>query len=58
MSLRTFGRAMQVAGMIVLPFAIASELAGKVSVAQTLLIAGGGVALFYFGVVLQNRSSG
>lgn len=56
-AMRTLARALQVIGMIILPFAIATELAGKVGVGQSLLIAAGGFVLFQFGVWLQNRAS-
>jgi hypothetical protein len=48
------GRVLQFAGLLVLPFGIASELMEKVSLGQSLLIAGGGIVLFYGGLVLQN----
>lgn len=49
------GRVFQLVGLLILPFGIVSELMGKVSLGQSLLIAGGGVALFYFGVWVQSR---
>lgn len=51
------GRALQLLGLVILPFGIASELAGKVGLGRSLLIAGGGVAVFYLGVLIQPRAS-
>ena len=50
------GRSLQVLGMIILPFGIASELLGKVGLGQSLLVAAGGMLVFYIGYVIQNRS--
>lgn len=50
------GRFLQVLGMIILPFGIASELVGKVGLGQSLLIAAGGTLIFYIGYVIQGRS--
>jgi hypothetical protein len=41
--------------MIILPFGIASELMEKVSLGQSMLIAAGGILVFYIGYVLQHR---
>jgi hypothetical protein len=49
------GRTLQLVGMIILPFGIVSELVGKVGLGQSLLIAGGGVVVFYLGVLVQPR---
>ena len=49
-------RFLQLFGLLILPFGIASELEGKVSLGQSLLIATGGGFLFYVGYVLQNRA--
>jgi hypothetical protein len=49
------GRLLQLLGLFVLPFAIASELMEKVYLGQSMLIAAGGAALFYIGVQLQRR---
>jgi hypothetical protein len=49
------GRALQLLGLVILPFAIASELVGKVGLGQSMLIALGGAALFYVGFLVQNR---
>jgi hypothetical protein len=55
MSRYRLGRVLQFLGLLILPFGIASELVGKVSLGQSLLIAGGGVGLFYAGVRIQGR---
>lgn len=49
------GRFLQLVGMIVLPFGIASELMGKVGLGQSLLIAAGGTLVFYIGYVVQHQ---
>jgi hypothetical protein len=55
MSRYTLGRTLQLLGLLVLPFGIASELAGKVGLGQSLLISGAGVLVFYAGFLLQPR---
>jgi hypothetical protein len=50
------GRLLQLLGLLVLPFAIASELMDKVGLGQSLLIAAAGAARFYVGVQLQHRA--
>jgi hypothetical protein len=50
------GRLLQLCGLLILPFAIASELLNKVGLGQSLLIAAAGAALFYVGVQVQHRS--
>jgi hypothetical protein len=50
------GRFLQIVGMIILPFGIASELVGKVGLGQSLLIAAGGTLIFYVGYVVQHHS--
>jgi hypothetical protein len=50
------GRLLQLLGLLVLPFAIASELMEKVGLGQSLLIAAAGAVLFYVGVQVQHRS--
>jgi hypothetical protein len=50
------GRMLQFLGLLILPFAIASELMNKVGLGQSLLIAAAGAALFYVGVQVQHRS--
>jgi hypothetical protein len=49
------GRLLQLVGLLILPFAIASELMDKVHLGQSLLIAVAGAAVFYAGVQLQHR---
>jgi hypothetical protein len=55
MSRHRIGRLLQVLGMLILPFGIASELVGKVGLGQSMLIAAGGTLVFYTGYVIQNR---
>jgi hypothetical protein len=43
------GRLLQVGGLIVLPVAIASELAGRLTLGQSMLVATLGAALFLVG---------
>ena len=50
------GRGLQVLGMAILPFGIASELLGRIGLGQSLLIASGGMLVFYVGYVIQHRS--
>jgi hypothetical protein len=50
------GRLLQVAGMLILPFGIASELVGKVGLGQSLLIAAAGALVFYIGYLIQNQA--
>jgi hypothetical protein len=52
---RRIGRFLQFLGLLILPFAIASELMEKVQLGQSLLIAGAGALVFYVGVQLQHR---
>jgi len=49
------GRFLQFVGLLILPFAIASELMAKVGLGQSLLIAAAGALVFYIGVQLQHR---
>jgi hypothetical protein len=51
-----FARFLQLLGLLILPFGIASELMGKVGLGQSLGIAAGGACVFYIGYVLQNRA--
>ncbi len=50
------GRALQFLGLLILPFAMASELMEKVGLGQSMLIAAGGAAVFYVGFQLQHKS--
>ena len=47
---------MQSLGMIILPFAIVSELMGQVGLGKSMLIALGGMMLFQLGLALQKTS--
>jgi hypothetical protein len=49
-------RFLQLLGMLILPFGIASQLMDKVTLGQSMLIAAGGMLVFYVGYVLQSRS--
>ncbi len=49
------GRALQFVGLLILPFAIASELVGRVGLGQSMLIAAAGAGIFYVGFVMQHR---
>ncbi len=49
------GRVLQFLGLLILPFGIASELVEKVGLGQSLLIATGGMLVFYVGYLLQHR---
>jgi hypothetical protein len=51
------GRFLQFLGLLILPFAIASELMDKVGLGQSLMIAAFGALVFYVGVQLQHRQS-
>ena len=50
------GRVLQLLGLLILPFGIASELLEKVGLGQSLLIAAGGALAFYVGYVIQHRT--
>jgi hypothetical protein len=50
------GRSLQLLGLLILPFAIASNLVGEVGLGQSMLIAAAGTAVFYVGFLVQNRS--
>jgi hypothetical protein len=50
------GRALQMIGLLILPFGIASELVGEVGLGQSLLIAAGGALVFYVGYVVQGTT--
>jgi hypothetical protein len=58
MGRRRLGRGLQAIGMLILPFGIASELVGKVGLGQSLLIAAGGIVIFYVGYLLQHQAVG
>jgi hypothetical protein len=48
-------RFLQLLGLLILPFGIASELMDKVGLGQSMLIAAGGALVFYAGYLLQPR---
>jgi hypothetical protein len=50
------GRCLQLVGLLVLPFSIASQLVDKVGLGQSMLISAGGALVFYTGYVVQHRS--
>ncbi len=52
---RALGRSLQVLGLLTLPFAMATELVGKVGEGGLLLIAAAGAFVFYIGYVIQHR---
>jgi len=52
----TIARGLQLLGLLILPFGIASELNEAVSLGQSLMIAAGGGLVFYIGYVLQHRN--
>ena len=56
MTRQRLGRGLQFLGLLVLPFGIASELVEKVGLGQSLLIAAGGILVFYVGYVMQHRA--
>jgi len=58
MSQRGLGRSLQFLGLLILPFAIASELMSAVGLGVSMLIAAGGAVVFYLGYILQARSQG
>jgi hypothetical protein len=49
------GRSLQFLALLILPFAIASELVGEFGLGQSMLVAAAGAALFYVGFLVQNR---
>jgi hypothetical protein len=46
-------RSLQLLGLLVLPFAIVSELMEQVTLGQSMLLAVGGLAIFYLGRSIQ-----
>ena len=58
MSRHDLGRTLQFLGLLILPFAIASELTSAVGLGRSMLIAAGGAGIFYVGYLLQARSQG
>ncbi|MFM1802283.1 MAG: hypothetical protein RJA81_1635 [Planctomycetota bacterium] len=55
--MRTLGRTLQTIGLLILPFAIVSELMGEVGLGKSMLIALSGMILFQIGVALQKSSA-
>ncbi|MCY2935775.1 MAG: hypothetical protein WCJ40_04130 [Planctomycetota bacterium] len=56
--MRNLGRILQSVGLLILPFAIASELVGQVALGRSMLIALGGMVLFQIGMALQKTTEG
>ncbi|AMV37317.1 hypothetical protein [Planctomyces sp. SH-PL62] len=56
MSRRRVGRSLQLLGLILVPFGIASELNGAVGLRGSLLISGTGMVGFYLGRLIQGPS--
>jgi hypothetical protein len=56
MSRYRVGRVLQLLGLLILPFGIASELYEKVGLGQSLLIAAGGALVFYVGYIVQGAT--
>jgi len=50
------GRALQISGMIILPIAMAGEVAGKLDLKQMLILAGLGIVVFFLGWLLQEAA--
>ncbi|MEO6810676.1 MAG: hypothetical protein ABI353_16290 [Isosphaeraceae bacterium] len=50
------GRSLQFLGLVILPFAMASELVGAVGEGKLLLIALAGAVVFYIGTLVQPRA--
>ncbi len=50
------GRSLQFLGLLILPFAMASELMEKVGLGQSMMIAAAGAGLFYAGFQIQHRA--
>jgi hypothetical protein len=47
------GRFLQLAGLLILPAAVAGNVAEKLSLGQSLLLSGAGMAVFFIGWLLQ-----
>jgi len=56
--MRSFGRVLQTVGLLILPFAIVTELLGRVGLGQSMLIALAGMILFQMGIAMQKTSEG
>ncbi len=57
MSRYALGRTLQLIGLLILPFGIASELSNAVGLGKSMLISAGGCLVFYIGYILQPRPS-
>ncbi len=49
------GRFLQLLGLVILPASIAGNLADKLDLRESLLMAGGGVVVFVFGWLVQGK---
>ena len=56
MSRHALGRLLHFLGLLIPPFAIASELVGAVGLGRSMLIAAAGMVVFYLGYLLQARA--
>ena len=56
--MHTIGRVLQSIGLMILPFAIVSELVGEVGLGKSMMIALVGMMLFQVGVALQRTKEG
>ncbi len=52
---RGLGRTLQLLGLLILPFGMATELVGRTGEGGLLLIGAGGALLFYIGYLIQHR---
>lgn len=57
MSRYSIGRLLQLIGLMILPFGIASELTSAVGLGKSMLISAGGCLVFYIGYIVQPRPS-
>lgn len=56
MTRHRIGRGLELLGLMVLPYAIISELYGVVGLGQSMLIAAAGIAIFFVGVRLRSAA--
>ena len=52
----SLGRSLQLVGLFLLPFGIASQLLEKMTLGQSMAVALVGAAVFYLGFLVQPRS--
>jgi hypothetical protein len=52
---RALGRTLQLVGLLILPFGMATELTGRVGEGGLLVIAAAGGIVFYLGYLVQHR---